>query len=345
MFFMKNTMAFLVLALVLSACNSGDKNKDTYGRTDEPSNTMDHPGKQLMETNCYVCHSPTASHDNRIGPPMVAIKRHYINESTTKQEFIKAMQDWIKNPNAEDAKMPGAVKRFGVMPKQAFPEKTIDSIADYMFDNTIEQPEWFEENFNEQMGKGKGKRNGNGKGNGNGMKSGKQQATRDLKDVSFEERGLMYALRTKAELGKNLMGTIQREGVTEAITFCNEKAYPLTDSMSTVFNATIKRVSDKPRNANNRANSKELIYIENFKASVSKGEETQAIAEVVDSKVHVYYPIVTNSMCLQCHGTPKTDITELNYRIIKDLYPKDMAVGYAENEVRGLWHVEFEKNE
>ena len=53
--------------------------------------------------------------------------------------------------------MPGAVKRFGAMPKQYFPEETIEKISDYMFDNTIDQPEWFEAHFNEQMGKGKGK--------------------------------------------------------------------------------------------------------------------------------------------------------------------------------------------
>lgn len=38
----------------------------------------------------------------------------------------------------------GAVKRFGIMPKNPFPKKTIDLIADYMFDNKIEQPKWFE---------------------------------------------------------------------------------------------------------------------------------------------------------------------------------------------------------
>lgn len=78
---------------------------------------------------------------------MIAIKKHYINENTTKEEFVASMQAWIKNPNKEDAKMFGAVKRFGVMPKKAFPEKTIAQIADYMYDFQIEQPEWFEDHY------------------------------------------------------------------------------------------------------------------------------------------------------------------------------------------------------
>ena len=43
--------------------------------------------------------------------------------------------------------MRGAVNRFGVMPKQLFPEETIKQIADYMFDNTLEKPKWFQEHF------------------------------------------------------------------------------------------------------------------------------------------------------------------------------------------------------
>ena len=79
---------------------------------------------------------------------MIAIKKHYINEGTTKEQFKVAMQEWIKNPTEENAKMFGAVKRFGVMPKQPFPEETINQIADYMFDYDIKQPKWFDEHFN-----------------------------------------------------------------------------------------------------------------------------------------------------------------------------------------------------
>ena len=103
-----------------------------------------------METNCYVCHSPTASHKNRIAPPMIAIKKHYINDKTSKEKFIQSMQSWIKNPTKENAKMSGAVNRFGVMPKQLFPEETIKQIADYLFDNTLEKPKWFQEHFNKK---------------------------------------------------------------------------------------------------------------------------------------------------------------------------------------------------
>ena len=144
----------LLMFFVFSSCNNS--NKSSYVANDDMSATKNetHPGKKLMETNCYVCHSPTASQEDRIGPPMIAIKKHYINEGTTKEEFVNAMQAWLKNPIEENAKMFGAVRRFGVMPKTPYPEETIELISEYIFNNEIEQPEWFEEHFNEMKGKG-----------------------------------------------------------------------------------------------------------------------------------------------------------------------------------------------
>lgn len=137
------TVLIVLVAVVFISCNTS-KNKDyVTANAIKVSTSQEHPGKALMKTNCYVCHSPSARHDKRIAPPMIAIKKHYINHNTTKEEFIKAIQDWIKNPTKENAKMHGAVRRFGVMPKTPFPDKTITLIADYMFDHTIEQPAWF----------------------------------------------------------------------------------------------------------------------------------------------------------------------------------------------------------
>jgi len=334
---MKTNLITLMLSIfLLVSCNQTKKGE--YADVKEAtinSNNQEHPGKKLMETNCYVCHSPTATMEDRIGPPMIAIKKHYISENTSKEEFITNIQNWTKNPNEEDAKMFGAVRKFGVMPKTPFPEETINQIADYMFDNDIEQPEWFEAHFNEERGMKKGK------GKGKGVQ--KKKVSVDSQDLTFEERGLKYALGTKAELGKNLMGTIQTKGTLAAVEFCNIKAYPITDSMSVVYNANIKRVSDKARNSNNQANLKELQHIESFKKLIEDNQEPKSIIEETDSQVMFYFPITTNSMCLQCHGTPNNGLDTEAYKTIKRLYPKDMAIGYDVNEVRGIWRIDFNK--
>ncbi|TBN00405.1 DUF3365 domain-containing protein [Hyunsoonleella flava] len=336
---MKNFIFLSLVSFLIFSCN--DTKKKGYATYDIQKDISQHPGKKLMETNCYICHNPTASHDNRIAPPMIAIKKHYITDTTNKSEFIDAMQTWIKNPNAEDAKMFGAVYRFGVMPKTPYPEETITQIADYMFDHDIEQPEWFEDHFNKEREMQHGKGTGNGMGMGKGMH--KKHMQTNFEDLPYGERGLKYALTTKAVLGKNLMGTIQKKGTLEALAFCNEKAYPLTDSMAVVHNAKIKRVSDKPRNINNQANTEELKYIKTFKQAIANKEEPKPIVKELNNEVHVYYPITTNAMCLQCHGKPNEIINKATLEKLTSLYPKDKAIGYEINQVRGIWSITFDE--
>lgn len=342
---MKKSLIFLSLILLFNCKDSGKTaDPELLAQSTKINN---HPGKELMEINCYACHNPTTEHDQRIAPPMIAVKKHYISQNTTKEQFIADMQEWIKKPSEERSKMPGAIRNFGLMPYAPFPEETISQIADYIYDYDIEQPVWFEEHFNQErsngMGKGQGQgmRRGMGQGNGRGMKMNRSQAVNS--NLNYEEIGLKYALSTKAELGKNLMGAIQKKGVGEAVTFCNERAYFITDSMARFHNAIIKRVSDKPRNQNNMANSVELGHIETFKNVVANQLEINPIVEEEGDVVNFYYPITTNSMCLQCHGTLDQELNPETYKTIKGLYPNDKGIGYDVNEVRGIWSITFDK--
>lgn len=123
-------------------------------------------GLQLLIQKCYVCHGPTASHDNRLAPPMTAVKMHYIKSESTKDSFKAAIWNFVSNPSQEEAKMRGAVRRFGVMPKQAFNKEEILQIAAYMFDTNLAEPDWFEDHKKEmQEGKSKGKAKGKSPGN------------------------------------------------------------------------------------------------------------------------------------------------------------------------------------
>jgi len=161
--------------------------------------------------------------------------------------------------------------------------------------------------------------------------------------INYLEEGLKYAMGTKAILGKNLMGTIQAKGTDGAVEFCNVNALPLTDSMSVVFNAKIKRVSDQPRNPLNEANAEELAFIEELKLKIAKGEELTPKLIEHDDKMIGYYAIETIGMCLQCHGTVGTSIQSSTVAIINEKYPSDKATGYLENQIRGIWVVEMDK--
>lgn len=150
---MKSFILLITLATMVG-CNSKseDPYRPSFSATDIAYSTTEHPGKELMKTYCYACHNPTTAEADRIAPPMIAIKRHYITENTTKEEFTHAVMNWVKGPVPEKAKLYGAVRRFGVMPYQAFSEDTIQKISEYIYDYEIEQPEWFEEHYQKGAG-------------------------------------------------------------------------------------------------------------------------------------------------------------------------------------------------
>lgn len=161
-------------------------------------------------------------------------------------------------------------------------------------------------------------------------------------EINYAEIGMNIALSTKGQLGKNLIGTIQKEGTINALKFCNIKAYPLTDSMSVALNAKIKRVSDRPRNTDNAANETELNHIKTFKNKLENGEKIEPVIEKKVNSVYFYAPITTDQLCLQCHGNIGTDIKLNVLKAIDSLYPNDMAKGYALNQVRGIWSIEMD---
>ena len=326
---MKNLLLFFSVFFLLS-CNSSKKDKYESVETDKVQiDTIAHRGKKLMETHCYLCHSPNAEeNEGRIAPPMIAVKSRYLMDYDSKEDFVKAILSFVENPTEENAKMYGAVRNFEVMPKQVFPDHAVAQIADFMFDYQIEEPEWFAAHWQ-------------GHGHENWEQPGKKVVVIEP-PKSYEEIGLEYALATKKLLGENLMQTIQKQGTLEALAFCNIQAMPLTDSMSTKYNASIKRVSDKNRNPNNKANAEELVYIEQFKKVLAAKEEPKPVIVDKGEKVQFYYPIPTNTMCLQCHGKPKDIKPEVRAKTLK-LYPKDIAIGYGENEVRGIWSITFDK--
>ncbi len=333
---MKHTLTLLALtaALLLGSCRDKTSSaSQAEGADNEALALADiHPGKKLMETNCYLCHSPSApENEGRIGPPMAAIKAYYLAEDPTLEQFTQEMLAFLNQPSAEKAKMKEAVARYGLMPYQQYSEENIRQIAAFIYEYQIEEPDWFPAHWEAQHG-------------GTYQQRGKLVEAAADAPKSLEELGLEYALGTKEVLGKNLMGALQSKGALHALEFCNTRALPLTDSMSRHYGADIRRVSDQPRNPDNRANAEELEYIAQFKKQIAAGEEPRPVVLEKAGIAQFYYPIVTNTMCLQCHGKKDALQPEL-LRKLANLYPADQAVGYAENEVRGIWSVRMKKGE
>ena len=153
---------------------------------------------------------------------------------------------------------------------------------------------------------------------------------------SLDEKVLKnYASEAQQLLGSQLKQKIAEGGPENALEFCNINAIPLTDSISKKYGVSIKRVSDKNRNLDNAATASELAVITTYKAMLAAGKMPQGLLK--DN--HYYAPIVTNAMCLQCHGTPGKELDEKTHQKIKSLYPEDKATGYGVDELRGIFSI------
>lgn len=169
------------------------------------------------------------------------------------------------------------------------------------------------------------------------------------KEVSFTEaersdlkaKGMQLAGETQKVLGSNLMKAISEGGPVNALEFCNISAHPLTDSMATALKAHITRVTDQPRNPDNAANDSQLTYIASAKQKLAAGKKVDPELSVIDGMVTGYYPIITNQMCMQCHGSEIEQIDKNTLAKISELYPDDEATGYGVGELRGIWVVEM----
>ena len=307
----RNIITFIIISLLLTNCKSKEEAKITKKLDIKTHNQA----VRVLAKNCISCHAP----DSKIAPNLLAIKTSFEEASSNETEFVDQMTSFLLNPTVENSKMPKATEKFGIMPNLGMDKEQYNAVATYLFNTNISKPDWYK-NFTTEF-KNLPKEN-----NSNYLKKGKE-----------------IALGTKAVLGKNLLTAIKTKGTDKALAFCNEKAIHLTDSMSVELNAKVKRVSDKNRNPNNLANADELAYINEAKSALKTNGKAKPKIQEVGDKVIGYYPIVTNKMCMQCHGNPEMDIDTKTFEIIKKRYPDDKAIGYTINELRGIWVIEMEK--
>ncbi len=133
-------------------------------------------------------------------------------------------------------------------------------------------------------------------------------------------------------------------GVAGAVKYCNLAAYPLLDSLSKANYATIRRTSTKLRNPANAAKGWEVEALAAFEQAKTLVREPKPRARLLDDGSVVYAaPIKLQSLCVKCHGTVGKEIAEVDYEVIKKLYPDDAATGYVPDELRGMWSVQFKR--
>ena len=164
-------------------------------------------------------------------------------------------------------------------------------------------------------------------------------------DSTYIIQGNRIAKISFETISGELQKALANGSIESALRYCNVHAYPITDSLAAVYQVSIKRLSDKNRNPRNKTDKMGDFMMKGFGIDLSEGNDLSPKLVLKDDSVIFYKPIVTQALCLNCHGVPGKDITFSNDSLIQAMYPRDKAVGYQVNQLRGLWRIGFKQRE
>ncbi len=140
---MKKFLTFAIIILGLLNCTSKNQAPQEAVKSSETNikkvstDGFNSKGYKLMEQKCFICHFAKPDPSKRssmIAPPMIRVQQHYKPTYPNKEEFITKITAWVSNPSRDKTLMPGAVRKFDVMPKLGYSKDEIKIIAETLYE-------------------------------------------------------------------------------------------------------------------------------------------------------------------------------------------------------------------
>jgi Protein of unknown function (DUF3365) len=161
-------------------------------------------------------------------------------------------------------------------------------------------------------------------------------------ELAPQVRATAAAGRLNLEMRKNLIQSIQKNGLAGSMDVCAKDAPALIAGLEKNFDLSMKRTALRVRNPANSPDAAEKALLEKL-AGMQKSDdplpqEVTLFSETESGKVRTlryYKPVMMQAPCVGCHGTPDKISAEVKKALVAR-YPKDKAVGYKEGEVRGI---------
>jgi hypothetical protein len=152
------------------------------------------------------------------------------------------------------------------------------------------------------------------------------------------DRGAELLKPFKQELQAALRQGLE-QGPAQAIQACRIEAPRISASLS-VDGVTLGRSSHRLRNPANAAPEWVTPIMESWVRE--PGLREPLTIDLPDSQRGYVEPIVVQPLCLACHGENlEPDVASG----IRDLYPDDQATGFEAGDFRGVFWVEFPRDE
>jgi len=165
----------------------------------------------------------------------------------------------------------------------------------------------------------------------------------EAEKAQYTKQGQDIAKQVSVVMTSALTKSISDGGVGKAAQYCSYIAIPMIDTLAVQHGVSIRRTSTLLRNAKDNApTGRESEVLAEYQKQKAEGRELKPLVESVDPHTVAYYqPIIVQPLCLNCHGELGNTLTEENYAFIKYLYPNDKAIGYALEDLRGIWSMQF----
>lgn len=143
---------------------------------------------------------------------------------------------------------------------------------------------------------------------------------------------------TQAQLGATLKQALADGGPQGAINVCRVAAPRIADQQSSTSGARISRTALRVRNPDNAPTPKQRAVLETMEQALltRPTEVPEVIAHASDGSSTYMRAIVTQPLCLACHGE---NLAPAVQAAIDEHYPKDQATGFRAGQLRGAWVV------
>jgi len=157
-----------------------------------------------------------------------------------------------------------------------------------------------------------------------------------------EERALAEARAAADGLAREIRGLLVSElekgGAAGAVAACAAGAQAKTAEFRNRTGVDVRRTSLRHRSPGNAPDAWERVGLEAFDrlpvAARPEAERWEVVREDGRESLRYLKPVVTNAMCLACHGAPAAIPTPVR-KALEDAYPGDTATGFAAGDVRG----------
>ena len=165
------------------------------------------------------------------------------------------------------------------------------------------------------------------------------------KEIKQEAKSAI--MKMGGALKSHMKQNMKAGGPVQAAGFCLEEASGIAKKVNDSYakGVSVKRVSLKYRNPANKPTTDEDKVLEQIKSDLNahKVVPKMIVKEVRKNSYKVYKPIFMNKgVCLSCHGDIQTRDSDA-YKLIKEKYPNDKAIGYKKGDFRGAFVVTIVK--